>query len=226
MRKIIAGLYLLLSFHTKGFAQAAVTIDSSYANQHYKQREELFRKMPDQKNEIVFLGNSITEQGEWQELIPGKPVINRGIGGDNTFGVLARLDEVVSSHPKKIFLLIGINDIGRGLPVDVVLNNYSRIIQFIKTASPKTTVYIQSILPLNESVLKYDYLKKKNPIVKVVNEGLQQLAASTHCTYVNLHTLFADEQGELKKELTLDGIHLRAASYILWVNYLKERNYL
>lgn len=201
-------------------------IDSSYANTHYLQRLEFFKQMPDQKNEIVFLGNSITEQGEWQEMLPGKPVVNRGIGGDNSFGVLARMDEVVSSKPSKIFLLIGINDLGRGLPVSVIVNNYKRIISYVRTATPKTTLYLQSILPLNEEALKYPYLKGKNAQVKELNTALAKLAAENGLTFINLHPLFADEKGELKKELTLDGIHLRAAAYIPWVNYLKSQHYL
>ncbi|MFL9483607.1 GDSL-type esterase/lipase family protein [Chitinophagaceae bacterium LWZ2-11] len=207
-------------------AQSEKPIDSSYANSHYLQRLEFFKKMPAQKNEIVFLGNSITEQGEWQELIPGKPVVNRGIGGDNTFGVLARLDEAVSSKPAKIFLLIGINDIGRGLPQSVTVNNYRRIIEYIKANSPKTILYIQSLLPLNEEVLKYAYLKGKNDRVKALNEELIKLAETYKLTYINLQSLYADEKGELKKELTLDGIHLRQAAYIPWAEYLKAQHYL
>lgn len=201
-------------------------IDSSYANSHYLQRLELFKQMPNQKNEIVFLGNSITEQGEWQELFPGKPIVNRGIGGDNTFGLLARLDEVLESKPAKIFLLIGVNDLGRNLPQAVTLNNYRRIVSKIKKESPKTQLYIQSILPLNEEILKYPYMKGKNPQVLALNEKLVELAKEFKVPFINIFSIYADDKNELKSELTLDGIHLRQAAYIQWANYLKNNNYL
>lgn len=201
-------------------------IDSSYANSHYQQRLELFKQMPNQKKEIVFLGNSITEQGEWQELFPGKPIVNRGIGGDNTFGLLARLDEVLESKPAKIFLLIGVNDLGRNLPQAVTLNNYRRIVSKIRKESPKTQLYIQSILPLNEEILKYPYMKGKNPQVLALNEKLVELAKEFNVPFINIFSVYADDKNELKSELTLDGIHLRQAAYIQWANYLKNNNYL
>ncbi len=207
-------------------AQDSLKIDSSYANSHYQQRVEYFRKMPDRKGEIVFLGNSITEHGEWQELIPDKPVINRGVGGDNTFGVLARLDEVLSSKPKKIFLLIGINDLARKLPYDVIINNYKRIIGRIKKESPKTTLYIQSILPLNSGMTTAPYLQGRNPMQVELNRRLKELASQEKITYINLHPLFEDANGELKKEFSIDGIHLKASAYITWVAYLRKMKYL
>ena len=85
-------------------------IDSNYNNTYYQGRMELFNSLTPPKNAIVFLGNSITERGAWGELLPGQPIMNRGIGGDNTFGVLARLEGVANAQPKKLFLLI---EIGR-----------------------------------------------------------------------------------------------------------------
>lgn len=203
-------------------ARAQVTVDSSYANSHYRQRLAFFRAMPDQRNEIVFLGNSITEAGEWQELLPGRPVVNRGISGDVTFGVLARLDEVTSSKPAKIFLLIGVNDLKRGISVDMIVNNYRRIIANIQAASPKTRIYLQSVLPVNEGMLSPAYDKVKNSIIAGLNEQLQQVAQQPRVTYINLHPLMEDATGQLKKELTPDGIHLYPSAYIGWTAALKK----
>ncbi len=220
---------ILLAFFSlsvsSAFSQDA-RIDSNYTNSHYLQRMEFFNKMPHRKNEIVFLGNSITEHGEWQELIPDKPVINRGIGGDNTFGVLARLDDIVAAKPKTIFLLIGINDLSRKLPYDVIIRNYRRIIAKIKTGSPKTILYIQSILPLNSSMTTAPYLQGRNPMQMELNRRLKELCAEEKLTYIDLHPLFEDENQELKKELSIDGIHLKASAYIMWVEYLKKMKYL
>ncbi len=207
-------------------AQVGVVIDSSYANSHYRQRLAFFRQMPDSKKEIVFIGNSITEAGEWQELVPKKNVKNRGISGDVIWGVLARLDEVLSAKPAKIFLLIGINDMKRGVPVDTIAKNYQRIVERIRSTSPRTKLYIQTVLPVNEGMLAPSYKNLKNALIDSLNMQLEALAKSTACTYVNLHAAFPKEGGQLPKEFTTDGIHLSPTAYIRWVQYLKKQNYL
>ncbi|MEN7547269.1 GDSL-type esterase/lipase family protein [Rapidithrix thailandica] len=227
MIRIQYGLLLSLLFAANILqAQSNAQVDSSYVNWYYNQRMELYNQLPVQKYDMVFLGNSITERGEWQELISGKVIANRGIGGDNTFGVLARLDNVIALQPKKIFLLIGINDLGRGLPMEVIFENYTQIIHRLKKALPKTRIYVQSILPLNDTLLKYDYLKNKNALVNQLNEKLQQLAVEEQLVYINLHEEFADENGALKQAWTLDGIHLKPVVYTYWVSYLQRKKYL
>lgn len=211
---------------TMGQAQTSVKIDSSYANWYYQARFDLFNKLTDKKVDIVFLGNSITERGDWHELIQGKKIANRGIGGDNSFGVLARLDGIIEQQPSKIFMMIGINDLGRGLPVEVIVNNYRRIITRLQAGLPKTKIHLQSVLPLNEEMLKYAYLKGKNVKVKELNEEIKKLALEYGLTYINLHEVIADKDGELKKEYTMDGIHLKTDAYLVWADYLKKHKYL
>lgn len=92
-------------------AQEVAPIDSSYWNQHYANRLAFFRAMPDHHKRIVFLGDSMTEGAKWQELFDEKRVVNRGISGDVTYGLYARLDEVIQARPLKVFLLCGVNDI-------------------------------------------------------------------------------------------------------------------
>lgn len=204
----------------------AQQIDTSYNNSHYRQRLNYFRQMPDQKKEIVFLGNSITEAGEWQELVPGKHVVNRGISGDVTFGIKARLDEVLSSKPAKIFLLIGVNEMKRGHSPAVIAESYEDIVKHIVTASPKTKLYLQSVLPVNESMLQAIYKEVGNEKINELNGLIKALATRYAVYYVNLHEVFAGPDGQLVKELTTDGLHLQAAAYIKWVNYLKQKRYL
>ncbi|MEY4892968.1 MAG: hypothetical protein RIQ34_1580 [Bacteroidota bacterium] len=124
--------------------------DSSYQTTYYDQKLTLFRLLPDTKGEIVFLGNSITDIGEWSEIWQNPTVKNRGISGDITFGVLARLDEVLSSKPKKLFVMIGVNDIARNIPGAVILSNYRRLIDRVQIESPRTQLIMQSVLPTND----------------------------------------------------------------------------
>lgn len=218
----------LLSITATADAQNTLKIDSGYANSYYQQRVEYFNKMPHVKNEVVFLGNSITERGEWQEILSGYkyPIINRGVGGDNSFGILARMDEILAAKPKAIYLMDGINDLFRKLPYEVSIHNYRRIIRKIKAQSPKTKIYIESALPINEEMTTAAYTKGRSKMVLVLNEKIKQLAAAEKITYINIVPLFEDENGNLKKDVTMDGVHLKASAYITWVNYLKEQKYL
>ncbi|SMC86043.1 GDSL-type esterase/lipase family protein [Pedobacter nyackensis] len=224
MKRFFIGLLLALPFYVS--AQQQVEIDSSYANGHYLQRLEFFKKMPDKKNEIVFLGNSITEGGKWQELVPSKNVINRGISGDVTYGIIARMDEVLASKPAKVFMLIGINDMKRGTPQEVILNNYKKIISMVKKQSPTTKLYLESILPVNKAMLPASYARLSNAAILEMNVQLRAIANEQQLTYVNLHDVFAGKDGELKKELSIDGLHLKSAAYILWADYLKKNHEL
>src|SRR5690606_29983242 len=118
------------------FAQEEVSLDSSYANGYYVERLAFFELLPNRENEISFVGNSITEVGDWQEIVLWPSVINRGISADNSYGVYHRLDEVLISKPATIFLMIGVNDIKRGTPILNSLNNYERIAEKVKKESP------------------------------------------------------------------------------------------
>jgi lysophospholipase L1-like esterase len=207
------------------FGQAA-KIDSNYVNPHFELRQKEFRAQPIPKNAIVFLGNSITARGNWAQLLPGLPVANRGIGGDITHGVFARLDSILAAKPKKLFLLIGINDLSRRFPEALILQNYERLVRRVKQQSPKTRLYVQSVLPLRDEMLKPDYLKGLNPAVTSLNTQLQALAKRHKLPYINLHPVFADASGQLKKEYSLDGIHVTDSAYPVWVQYLKEKKYL
>ncbi|SDJ76537.1 Lysophospholipase L1 [Pedobacter sp. ok626] len=220
MKRLLIGILFALPFYSN--AQVQAVVDSSYANGHYLQRLEFFKKMPNQKNEIVFLGNSITEGGKWQELIPNKHVVNRGISGDVTYGVIARMDEILAAKPVRIFILIGINDMKRGTPQEVILNNYRKIIRMIKSQSPATKIYVESILPINKAMLPASYAKLSNPAILEMNNQLKEICGKEQLNYVNLQEVFAGADGELKKELSLDGLHLRSAAYILWADYLKK----
>lgn len=218
-------LFLLLS--GTAFAQQEVQIDSSYANGHYLQRLDFFGKIPDQKNEIVFLGNSITEAGDWSDIIPEEYVLNRGISGDITFGVVARLDKVLKNKPSKLFVLIGVNDLKRGIPNEMIVQNYEEIVARVKQKSPGTELYLQSVLPINEGLLIEPFKMVKTENINYLNNALQELAKESRLVeYVNLWKVLADDQGQLKKEFTPDGIHLKPVAYIDWVRYLKNLNYL
>ncbi len=221
MKKVIIAAIGLLSLSMKANAQ-----DTTYTNWYFESREKLYQSIKDNAYDIVFFGNSITERGPWDELLGVQYKIgNRGIGGDNTYGMKARIADVVRNKPKKIFLMMGINDVGRGLPTVASLNNYEEIIKIIQTNSPKTKIYVQSVLPMNEDKLEYDYLKGKEAMVRALDEGVKAIADKYKLTYVDVKSVLADDY-KLKEKYTSDGIHLNTDAYIEWVKYLKNKRYL
>ncbi len=205
-------------------AQEALPYDTTYTFSHYKELRAKYDKLPDRKGEIIFLGNSITERGDWPTLFKNKNIINRGIGGDVCFGVLNRLDEVISSHPKIVFLMIGINDIGRNVPLEIIAGKIRQIVDKIKAKSPKTRIYLQSVLPINESVMKFDYMKNKSDNIVLLNQLIRSFALKENIHFVDLYSHFADENGQLIARYTVDGIHLSAEGYQQWVNVFKLEN--
>lgn len=200
--------------------------DTSYRTTYYEQKVTLFRLLPDTKNEIIFLGNSITDIGEWAEIWQNSRVKNRGISGDNTFGVLARLDEVTSSKPQKVFIMIGINDMAKGTPDSVIISNYRRICQRIITSSPATKIYVQSILPTNSNFSEFKKHQYKEEHILNVNAALQNMCAAKKLTYIDLFSHFLDKENKLNTKYTNDGLHINGYGYMLWKKLLVNGWYM
>lgn len=189
---------------------------------YYNQRLTLFEKMPDTKGEIIFLGNSITDGSEWCELLGNPKVKNRGISGDITEGVFFRLNEVTRSKPAKVFLLIGINDLSQGISKDSVFSNICKIANRIRKDSPKTEVYIQSILPVNDSFGLFKNHTNKTEEVVWINAQLKAWCMKENVGFVDLYSRFKMPDSEkMNPKYTDDGLHLLGDGYLLWAEILK-----
>ncbi len=206
----------VMFFSTFCEAQQPDSFTSFGAYWHHKTSQ--FRTLPNPEGEICFLGDSITDGCEWRELIGIECVTNRGIGGDTAWGVLARLDEVTEGKPIKIFLMIGTNDLARGKKPPEVRDKIAEILAAIKRESPSTQVYLQSVFPTNED-LGTQYT---NVNINPLNDLLVNLAAEMQVTWVDVRPVFKDENGKLKKELTMDGLHLNGQAYYLWYSVIRK----
>jgi lysophospholipase L1-like esterase len=204
--------------------KAQQSVDTNYLSTYYQQKVTLFRLLPDTKDEIIFLGNSITDIGEWAEIWQDIHVKNRGISGDNTFGVLARLDEVVSSKPSKIFIMIGINDIAKNTSDSIILNNYKKIIKYIRFHSPKTILIVQSILPTNNFFTEFKNHQNKDNHIRFVNSAIQLLCKENGVIFLDLYHRFLDNDNKLDKKYTNDGLHINGYGYMLWKKIILENN--
>lgn len=188
----------------------------------YHQRATLFEELPVTSKDIIFLGNSITNGGEWAELFGNKHVKNRGISGDICMGVYDRLDAVLKGKPAKIFLLIGINDVSRGTAADTIVQQIAMIAEKIKKDSPKTRLYLQSVLPVTDHYGLFKGHTSRWKEVEKINKGLIRLAEKEKLTYVDLYSHFVDaETGKMNTDYTNDGLHLLGKGYLKWVEIVK-----
>lgn len=224
--KSAVSLVLILLLVVGSVKSQNVAWDSLTVPDVYPSRVELHRASPPGRKDIVMLGNSITFWGEWSFLLKSKRVKNQGIPGDTSFGILRRIDDAVKGEPRKIFILAGINDLGRSIPDTIILRNYERMVRRIKAISPRTQVYLQTILPTNESAGRVKHLYHKEANIAFINAEMKSMAAREGAVWVNLHTQMADEAGKLKKEYTWDGVHLTLAGYRAWADVLKKGGYL
>jgi lysophospholipase L1-like esterase len=194
--------------------------------EHTPQRLALFAKEPIVPGRIIFLGNSITEMGDWKKVLNDSTVINRGIGGDITYGVLKRLKDITDRNPSKVFILLGINDIGKDIPDVVIADNYLKIVREIHDKCPKTIIYVQSVLPVNPGLPHFPQHYDKQEHILALNKLLESHAKEGNYTYVDIFHLFADADGHLMSQYTYEGLHLRPPAYTIWVDYLKKQGYL
>jgi len=198
-----------------------VSAQNNYSTFYY-QRTSLFEKLPVDSNDIVFLGNSITNGAEWTELFQNINIKNRGISGDICQGVYDRLQCITDEKPSKIFLLIGINDMARGTSIDSIANAMLKIIEKIQTETPHTKIYLQSVLPVNESFGMFQGHTKQKANIKPLNEKLEKLARTKKVTFIDLYSHFIVPNTQLMDpKYTNDGLHLLGEGYMKWVEIVK-----
>lgn len=185
---------------------------------YYYHKKEHFEKLPNTPHEILFLGDSITDNAEWAELFGNNPNIkNRGIGGDDTDGVWERLAEVTESKPDRVFIMIGTNDLAYGKTKEYVIENYRKILNKIVSDSPGTEIYVQSVLPVNEAI----HSTRPNADIDYINEQLKTISGELNLTYIDLASVFKKD-GNMNPKYSIDGLHLNGEGYEIWkANILK-----
>lgn len=209
---------LVIALLTNSFYSAAQlpTYPDSVFSTYYHQRVALFKLLPTTGKDVVFVGNSITDGGEWAELFDDTKIKNRGISGDITAGVLHRLPNLVAGKPAKLFLMIGTNDLARGVSADSVVKNIILAIEYVQRYSPSTKVFVQSILPVTDAFKKFSGHTSKAALIRQVNEQLAVKANTNGYTYIDVYTPFLGEDGKMDQRYTNDGLHLLGEGYLLW----------
>ncbi len=177
-------------------------------------RRSQFEELPLPPRRVLFLGDSITEGGQWNEWFPDLPTLNRGIGGDDVQGVFTRLNTAIND-PMAISLLIGTNDLGGAKrKVEDIAASIQELANEIRTRAPKAPFLINSVIPRH---------RKYREDITALNLRLRDIAAREDAVFVDLWPALADASGALRKEFTADALHLNGLGYAAWAKVLREQ---
>lgn len=177
-------------------------------------RRSQFDTLPKVADRVVFLGDSITEFGQWDEWFPELPTLNRGIGGDTVEGVLQRL-RVAVFEPRVVSLLIGTNDLsglGRSHRVADIAAQMDTLLARIKELAPDALLLVNSVMPRAKSLADD---------VQQLNRLYHDPATKYGATWVDVWSAMAGPDNTLRKDLSSDGIHLNGAGYQIWTDLLR-----
>jgi lysophospholipase L1-like esterase len=172
------------------------------------------------RKDTVFLGNSLTEGFDLAGHFGRDDLINRGMSGNLTQHVYYRLEEITKIKPAAVFLMIGINDILNGVKKEVIVSNIQKIIDDIIRKCPDTNLYLQSVLPVNETNLIGN--ENLNIGIYELNNSLRILCKQRKISFIDIHPDFLNDKGEMNMKYTYDGVHLTKEGYLHWAELLKD----
>ena len=162
----------------------------------------------------VFLGDSLTDYFDLDAAFADYSVVNSGIAGNTTENVLADLTHRVSIfNPSQVFVWLGTNDLRDGKTPEQTLESLQTIIDQIQTERSLAKITLISLIPVNSQVDPYTVGLRSNDQIQKVNLGLRETAKKEKLDYIDLYSSLKDDQGNLKAEYTVDGLHLSDAGY-------------
>ena len=162
----------------------------------------------------VFLGDSLTDYFDLDAAFADYSVVNSGIAGNTTENVLADLTHRVSIfNPSQVFVWLGTNDLRDGKTAEQTLESLQTIIDQIQTERSLAKITLISLIPVNSQVDPYTVGLRSNDQIQKVNQGLREIAKNEKLDYIDLYSSLKDDQGNLKAEYTVDGLHLSDAGY-------------
>lgn len=196
---------------------------ATFAQRYYDaQRRTHFENLPVTSKDIIFLGNSLTNGCEWAELFDNRHIKNRGINGDRASWMIERLDPIIAGHPKKVFLMIGTNDLSDGVSPREVVDYIRKIVDRFQTESSWTRIFVQSLLPVNGSLCDiYSNHYARGAEIVAVNKMLRALCEEKDVAYLDVYSVMVDAHGNLNPAYTNDGLHLMSDGYMAWKKVLE-----
>ncbi|TAE61321.1 MAG: G-D-S-L family lipolytic protein [Nostocales cyanobacterium] len=173
-----------------------------------------------QENLTILAGDSLTL---WfpPELLPeDRNWLNQGISGETSAGLLKRLEYFDNTKPEIILVMIGINDLIRGVKDEEILDNQRQIISYLRKQHPQSKIFLQSILPHGSETATWEgkdkFLNMPNTRIRNLNKELEKIADQQGVEYLNLYPLFSNNKGDMRPEFSTDGLHLNPQGYTVW----------
>ncbi len=207
--KLLSAAVAALQLASIAHAAAQPHGNAAKKQTHRELREGMFALTKLGTTKIVMLGDSLTEAPPWSEITGCYFVVNRGIGGDRSAGVAKRLDEIVKLKPAAVFLMIGVNDVASNIATETIIKNVRETIG--KLTRKGTHVYVTTVLPVSSS-----FPQKLNPKIDELNAAYASLARQMHVPLIDFRDQVRAEDGSLREELAVDGLHLTPEGYRVW----------
>ena len=170
------------------------------------------------KENILFLGDSITEIYPIDSIYNDLPVVKSGVSGFKTTDILDRMNDMVYQYnPTQVFLLIGTNDFRSNVDDETIrqtIKNIKKIISNIKENRKKAKIYLESIYPVNKKINTNNIIEaRNNDLIKKINKELNEYCDENDITYINMYDELIDKDGNFNKDYTYDGLHPSTLGY-------------
>jgi lysophospholipase L1-like esterase len=183
----------------------------------YYQDHLRLRALPSVEGRVVFLGDSITDWWNLAKYFPGKPYVNRGIGGQTTVQMLARMHrDVIRIHPAAFILLAGTNDIA-GIPgpeaLETVKDNVRAMCEL--AASHNIKIILCLLTPVSDYGKRKQTEQRSPADIVRLNHWIESYARDIHAEVADYYAALVDDKGMLREGFSEDGLHPNARGYEL-----------
>jgi len=175
-----------------------------------QERHGVLAARPMPQADVVLLGDSLTERGEWAEWLPTERVVNRGVAGELTDQIAERVPDLAALRPRVVFVLAGSNDLAQGRSLDQIETSYRSLLDALRDTLPDARIVVTSVPPTRNEIR----MRAWGANVVALNARLRALAEQEHLELLDIHAKLVEEpSGELCKACTLDGVHLTGEGY-------------
>ncbi|PMG66398.1 lysophospholipase [Vibrio splendidus] len=162
--------------------------------------------------DLVMFGDSITEWAPWADIFRDVSMVNRGLAGDTTTGMLRRIDTTLNVKPKLVCFMAGINDLAQGYDVDHIYQNYIDMLKVWQENDIR--ILVQSTLYVGSK------LQGLNPSVELLNSKISEYCSQQGIAFLDVNSVLSPNQ-LLSNEYSCDDLHLNAKAYQAWAEVLQ-----
>jgi lysophospholipase L1-like esterase len=183
----------------------------------YQEDNLRLQSLPADPARVVFLGDSITDMWKLPQYFPDKPYVNRGIGGQTTPQMLARMyQDVINLHPAAVVILAGTNDIARNTgpeSAEMIQDNFRAMAELAMSHAIK--IVLCSLTPVSDYAVRKQTHQRPPSDILMLNGWLKGYAQLIHAVYADYYSALADAGGYLKEGYSMDGLHPNDQGYAL-----------